>query len=447
MIPIYRRPHGISGDGDAVIMPLYGITNAELEQTAIVASTASQGTLTLSANVSNNDTVLIDEDIDGTLTARTYKFVTSLTASTTENEVLIGAAATNSIDNFIEAINGTGSSGTNYGSETPRNLSVSAAVGAGDTMVATARRPGATGDTIATTKTSATASWDAATLGTTTAGVNGDVLVRIDGGLSFGLTNAPTTQDGVRRFIPDEFELLGRNTVYVFEDAAAKAWADEVLIIETTDHPSANHPDGALFAGTATSVTASTLVAEASEDGIAHPLSADVNTVDALVIFIESATTGAGQTVQLSSFVHSTRVFTLLNNWPLTPTGTIVYKIYSSPSRVPAQIFGSNVASLDVALGIFQFHKNALLEDFSFVMRNTTGALAVGADVTGQISKDGGAFVGITAAIAEIGSTGVYQMTTSPALLASEMNADHIVLKFTSPGAVATVVDIWTRPE
>ncbi len=353
MTLIVRRPHGISGDSDKVTIPLYALGSDELDQTAIVGNTASQGTLTLAANASNNDTVLIDEDIDGTLTARTYTYKTTLTASTTENEVLISAVdASGSIDNLIAAINNTGTAGTDYGSETPKNISVSAAVGAGDTMVATARRPGAVGDTIATTETGANISWDAVTLGTTTAGVDGDVLVTIDSGLVFGIVNAPTTVNGSREFVPDELELGGKNVVYKFEDAATKAYADEVVMIETTDHPSSNHPDGALFAGTATSVTSSTLVAEASEDGIAHPLSADVNIAGDLVIFIESATAGAGQSVQVASFVHgggTPRTFTLLNNFRLTPTGTIVYKVYSS-GRVPSHITGSEAVSLDAAV-------------------------------------------------------------------------------------------------
>ena len=80
---------------------------------------------------------------------------------------------------------------------------------------------------------------------------------------------------------------------------------------------------------------AGTLVAEASADGIANPLSADASIAPCLVIYIESASTGAGQAVPVSSFTHGTLTYNLLHNWPLTPTGTIVYKVYSI-ARMPA---------------------------------------------------------------------------------------------------------------
>lgn len=389
MTVAYRRPHGISGDGDRVFIPLYAVTSDELDQTAVVGNTASQGTLTLAANASNNDEVRIGEDINGTYVVRAYKYVTTLTASTTENEVLIAGNASDSIDNLIAAINNTGTAGTDYGSETPKHISMSAAVGAGDTMVATARRPGAEGDNLTTTETGTQMSWDAVTLGTTTAGVSGDVLVRIDGGKSFGLVNAPTTIDGYRTFVPDELELLGKSISYVFEDAATKAYADELVIIETTDHPLANHPDGALFAGTATAVASGTLTAEASEDGIAHPLSADVNTAGSLLLFIESATTGAGQSVQIASFVHSTRVFTLQENFPLTPTGTIVYKIYSL-GRVPAHILSTAASSMDVAVFQRTFSADYNSKTFEKIIEIIAAAVSgetSGAGTTSEVFK------------------------------------------------------------
>ncbi len=107
------------------------------------------GVLTLSANVSNNDTVTIGSKI--------YKFQTTLT--NVDGNVKIGAAATNSIDNLIAAINLSG--GPNYAAQTTANpISTIAAAGAGDTMGLRA----VTTDTVATTETSATASWGAATV-------------------------------------------------------------------------------------------------------------------------------------------------------------------------------------------------------------------------------------------------------------------------------------------
>lgn len=382
-----RRPYG--ADGDRVIVPLFAITDDQLDQTAIVASTASEGTLTLAANVSDGDTVLIDEVIAGSLTAKTYTWKTTLTASTTEDEVLIAGNASDSIDNLIAAIMGTGTSGTDYGSETRIHISVSAAVGAGDTMVVTARRPGAEGDNIATTEVGGNSSWDAATLGTTTAGVNGDILVSVDGAAAYGVVNSPATVNAIRVLIPDEFETRGKIIQYTFEDAATKAWADEVVVLETEDHPSAQRPNGVLFKGTATSVSASTLVAEASEDGISHPLAADANLAPSLMLFIRSAAVGAGQAVPALTFTHGTRTFNLLYNWPVTPTGTIVYEVFSI-ARMPAHIVASSVASLDTAVFQRTFssdYESKTFEKMIEIIAAMVGGETSGAGTTSEVFK------------------------------------------------------------
>lgn len=92
------------------------------------------------------------------------------------------------------------------------------------------------------------------------------------------------------------------------------------------------------------------------------------------------------------------------------------------------------------------FKKNAPIEDLSWPMRDAFGVLVTGETVTMQVQKDGGSFSNVAAAVAEIASTGIYQLTTSPAILAAEMNADQVVLKATSSGAVATVMQIYTEP-
>lgn len=108
------------------------------------------GILTLSANVSNTETV--------TTGTKTYTFQTSLTD--TDGNVLIGATASDSIDNLIAAINLGAGAGTTYATSTTTNTFMVAAVGSGDTMgVIDIVKNQAN----ATTETSATASWGAAT--------------------------------------------------------------------------------------------------------------------------------------------------------------------------------------------------------------------------------------------------------------------------------------------
>jgi hypothetical protein len=119
-----------------------------------VNTTVATGTLTFAGNASNTNTV--------TIGAKTYTFLTVLVNSA--NNVLIGATASDSIDNLIAAINASAGAGTTYGTGTTANASVTAAAGAGDTMVVTARTSGYAGLSVATTETLGSGSWGAATL-------------------------------------------------------------------------------------------------------------------------------------------------------------------------------------------------------------------------------------------------------------------------------------------
>lgn len=92
----------------------------------------------------------------------TYTLQTVLTD--TPNFVLIGAAATNSIDNLIAAIENGAGEGTLYGTGTVANPDVNAAVGAGDTMGVTADVAGAAGNAIVSTTDLTNASFPAGTL-------------------------------------------------------------------------------------------------------------------------------------------------------------------------------------------------------------------------------------------------------------------------------------------
>lgn len=112
------------------------------------------GTLTLSGNAVDAETVILG--------ATTYTFKTVLTPAA--NEVLIGATASDSIDNLITAINAGAGSGTLYGTGTVANASATAATGSGDTMVVTAIAAGIAGNSIASTETMTNGSWGPATL-------------------------------------------------------------------------------------------------------------------------------------------------------------------------------------------------------------------------------------------------------------------------------------------
>lgn len=136
-----------------------------------VTGTAPTTTLTTSGVFSDGETLSL-----GTITgaARVYTFRTALTASTTPNEVLIGAAATNTLDNLKDAINGTSvvtTPGVGYGSNTTRSQHYTAGAKTASTLVIAATDTNTNGG-VATTETCANAALTGATL---TGGVLGGI--------------------------------------------------------------------------------------------------------------------------------------------------------------------------------------------------------------------------------------------------------------------------------
>jgi len=119
-------------------------------------SIKASGTLTVvnTQNFADTETVTID--------AKTYTFQTALTD--VDGNVLIGANADASLANLVAAVTLGAGSGTTYAASTTLHPTVTAAPGAADTMTATAKTGGTAGDSIATTETSAQASWGGATL-------------------------------------------------------------------------------------------------------------------------------------------------------------------------------------------------------------------------------------------------------------------------------------------
>ena len=132
-----------------------------------VNAVASEGTLTSDATApSDGDTVTIDTKI--------YTFKTALTP--TEGEVLIGISAAVALDNLKSAINHTGTPDTDYKCAAV-HPTVTATTNADTTQIVQAKTKGIAGNSIVFEEASTHLSVDAATLGTTVAGVDGTVGV------------------------------------------------------------------------------------------------------------------------------------------------------------------------------------------------------------------------------------------------------------------------------
>lgn len=146
--------NGLPVTGDDLLLPEDAARAMATDMDAF-AGVKATGTLTVTANPTAAETVTIE--------GKVYTFRASL-ASCSENDVLIGATASDSLDNLIAAINGAAGSGTTYCASTVAHTQVTAAAGAGDTMDVTANWVGTSGNTVDTTEALVNGSWGAATL-------------------------------------------------------------------------------------------------------------------------------------------------------------------------------------------------------------------------------------------------------------------------------------------
>lgn len=155
------------------ILRRHAVVGADVPVPAAVAAT---GILTLTGNALDTETV--------TIGTKTYTFQATLTD--VDGNVLIGATASDSLDNLIAAITLGAGSGTLYAASTTLHPTVTAAAGAGDTMDVTAKDKGTAGNTIATTETLTNGSFGGATL----SGGAGDVVILGAGDLPGNTTAA-----------------------------------------------------------------------------------------------------------------------------------------------------------------------------------------------------------------------------------------------------------------
>lgn len=113
---------------------------------------AATGALSFNGNAIDGETVTIGTTV--------YRYVSVLALA---YDVLIGGTASQTIMNHIAAVNDSGTEGVNYGTGTAAHPDVTASSSPGQ-MIVTAMVAGIGGNSIATTSTSLTATWGAATL-------------------------------------------------------------------------------------------------------------------------------------------------------------------------------------------------------------------------------------------------------------------------------------------
>jgi len=146
-----------------------------LSDVSVPAATSATETLTLTANAADTETVTID--------GKVYTFQTVLT--NVDGNVLIGASASDSIDNLIAAMNLAAGAGSLYAAATTIGT-YSGAAGAGDTLDASSIITGTQSNGDSVTEGLANGAWGSPT----TSGGAGDVVILGAGELPTNTTAA-----------------------------------------------------------------------------------------------------------------------------------------------------------------------------------------------------------------------------------------------------------------
>ena len=141
------------------------VTGVKLADDSVTGARArATGILDLSDQPIDTETV--------TIGVKVYTFQDSLTEA--DGNVLIGASASDSLDNLIAAINLDAGAGVQYANAMTINPDVTAAPGALDTMDVAAKKGGTPGNSVATTETLTTGEWTSGA--TLTGGTNGKMV-------------------------------------------------------------------------------------------------------------------------------------------------------------------------------------------------------------------------------------------------------------------------------
>lgn len=145
--------------------PTFQYFHEQLRKLARYNAVSAQGTLSLVLQPSDNEQFTIGN--------KTYTLQSVLT--NVDGNILIGVSLAATQQNILDAINLTGSIGSQYAASMTEHSQVSAALTwVGNNLVITAKAGGVEGNSLATTETMVGAGnqFDAATLGTTRAGVD-----------------------------------------------------------------------------------------------------------------------------------------------------------------------------------------------------------------------------------------------------------------------------------
>jgi len=217
---------------------------------AITSGVHAQSTLTSSGIAPIDGTTV-------TVGTTVYTFKDTLSVTPTAFEVHTGGSAANSIANLKKAINLSGVAGTDYGTGTTAHPSVVGYTLGATTLVVVARVSGTAANTLATTSTSLTDTWEDTTLG----GGTGASVVGVAG-------ETVTIGSQVYRFVTALSETAGAAAVageVLYGSSVTTAFAHLVLAVNAGSGAGTNYATGttANAGATATASDATTVSLQA----------------------------------------------------------------------------------------------------------------------------------------------------------------------------------------
>lgn len=277
-------------------------------RTAIGAGVAAAGVLTAAANADNNNTVqvegktytfktaLTEAKATGTLTATAnpqdgarvtinstvYTFRDTLVSAF---DVKIGVDASTTLDNLIAAINAAAGAGTTYGTGTTIHPTVTAAAGAGDTMVVTAKTVGVAGNALTTVEFSPGLAWGAGTMSGGVDAVANEILIA--GSASASLDNLIAAMMGTA----GEGTAYSTGTVVLASTSAAAGAGDTVDITALAVGTAGN---AITSVGTGQMSFAAATLAGGVDAAVANDVLIGVNAEAAIDNLVLAITAGAG---------------------------------------------------------------------------------------------------------------------------------------------------------
>jgi flagellar hook protein FlgE len=331
--------------------------------TASTAGTGATGTLTVTANATAGETV--------TIGGTTYTFETTLGSSPDEVQIDPTSAA-NTLTNLADAINGTGTAGTNYSTGTTANTSVTATAGTG-TLTLTAAQSGTAGNSIATTATWGTFGGTALTGGTAGSGsgtaATGTLTVTANATAGQTVTIGGTTYtfETTLGSSPDE--------VQIDSTSAANTLTNLADAINGTGAAGTNYTSGTnANSSVSASASGSTLTLTASQSGTSGNSLATTSTWGS---FGASTLTGGGtggtsSATAGTTFAEPVVVYDSLGNshtlsftFTKTASNTWSYNI-----SIPAADVGQTGSPVSVKTGTLQFDASGNL---TYPSANVTG--------------------------------------------------------------------------